>query len=95
MQGIAVLAQSNRVSRMLKLLKDDFMTGLFCMVSAGCQLLANRGGCQYQRVDNSGQRAQGTGWKPMLASMAIVLAVLVTLNLIGLTIAAYFLLRRK
>jgi hypothetical protein len=31
----------------------------------------------------------------MLASVAIVLAVLVTLNLIGLTIAAYFFLRRK
>ena len=31
----------------------------------------------------------------MLASIAIVLAVLVTLNLIGLTIASYFILRRK
>lgn len=31
----------------------------------------------------------------MLASIAIVLAVLVTLNLFGLTIAAYFFLRRK
>jgi hypothetical protein len=31
----------------------------------------------------------------MLASLAIALAVLVTLNLLGLTIAAYFLLRRK
>jgi len=31
----------------------------------------------------------------MPASLAIALAVLVTLNLIGLTLAAYFLLRRK
>jgi hypothetical protein len=31
----------------------------------------------------------------MLASIAIFLAVMVTLNLIGLTIAAYLLLRRK
>lgn len=31
----------------------------------------------------------------ILASVATVVAVLVTLNLIGLTIAAYFLLRRK
>jgi len=31
----------------------------------------------------------------MLASIGIVLAVLVTLNLIGLTIASYFFLRRK
>ncbi len=31
----------------------------------------------------------------MFASIAIVLAVFVTLDLIGLTIAAFFLLRRK
>ncbi len=31
----------------------------------------------------------------MLVSVTTVLAVLVTLNLIGLTLAAYFILRRK
>jgi hypothetical protein len=54
-------------------------------------------GCQ---LVNTKELTIPRGWrrqpvKPMLASIEIVLAVLVTLNLIGLTIAAYYLLRRK